>query len=99
MVETDVEILDFTEINPKKIDLEEFLSKIKNKSYRFSIQSKPASSELGLNQWQNVYTLSVSQKEKTTDFKLNQIIYFEPKEKKFGSKTKTVWEVKLGDIQ
>ncbi len=99
MVETDVEILDFTEINPKKIDLEEFLSKIEKQSYQFSIHSKTASSELGLNQWQNTYTLSVSQKEKTTDFKVNQIIYFEPKEKKFGTKTKIVWEVKLGGFK
>ncbi len=99
LTHSEIEIPDFTETNPKKMDLEEFLSKIENKSYQFHIDSKPNSSEAGFNQWQNSYKLSVSRNNKTNDFKVNQIIYFEPKEKKFGSKTKTVWEVKLGDIQ
>lgn len=94
-----IEVSDFTSDNPKKINLEELLSKIENQSYQFHIQSQSASTEIGFNKWQNSYVLSVSQKEKTVDFKIHQTIYFEPKEKKFGTKTKTVWEIKLGNIQ
>src|SRR5690606_8736952 len=89
----------FTEAQPNEIDLETFLFKVENKSYQFNIESGRSSDEIGFNQWVNSYVLSVSQKGKTIEFELEQTIYFEPKEKEFGNKTKTVWEVKLGDIQ
>ncbi|MDY0090548.1 MAG: hypothetical protein RBR78_09305 [Flavobacteriaceae bacterium] len=99
MVENGIEIPDFTELNPVKINLPKFLSKIENQSILFKIKSDRNPTEAGFNQWTNPYVLSVSQNGKTTEFEVEQIIYFEPKEKQFGSKTKTVWEIKLGDIQ
>lgn len=94
-----IEIFDFTAVGVKKTDLKEFLFKIENQSYEFRIESQSTSNEIGLNQWQNSYVLSVSQKEKRIDFNVDQIIYFEPKEKKFGTKSKKVWEIKLGNMQ
>src|SRR5690606_12528604 len=37
-----IEVLDFTAGKPKKINLEEFLSKIENQSYQFHIESQSA---------------------------------------------------------
>ena len=99
MVEIGIEIPDFTEPNLVKIDLAKFLFKIENQSILFKIKSDQNPTEAGFNQWTNPYVLSVSRNGKTSEFEVEQIIYFEPKEKKFGSKTKTVWEIKLGDVQ
>lgn len=99
MVESEMEILDFTRPVPVEIDLEGFLSKIEDQSFQFKIISGQNHGEVGMNHWMNSYVLSVSRNGKTSEFDVEQIIYFEPKEKQFGSKTKTVWEVKLGDIQ
>jgi len=99
LTKNQITLPDFTEAQPNEIDLETFLFKVENQSYQFNIESGRSSDEIGFNQWVNSYVLSVSQKGKTIEFELEQTIYFEPKEKEFGNKTKTVWEVKLGDIQ
>jgi hypothetical protein len=98
LTDSDMEILDFTSTVPSEIELDKFLSKIENQSFEFKIKSVQNSAETGSNDWINSYLLSVIQNGKTSDFKLNQTINFEPKEKQFGSKTKTVWEMKLGDV-
>ena len=99
LTKNQISIPNFTKAQSSEIDLETFLSEIENQSYQFSIKSGKSLDEIGFNQWVNSYVLWVSRKEKTIEFELEQIIYFEPKEKQFGNKTKTVWEVKLGDIQ
>lgn len=99
MVENEFKMPDFTQSDAAEISLEEFLSKIENQSFQFKVKSRQNPGELGMNHWMNSYVLSVSRNGKTSEFDVEQIIYFEPKEKQFGSKTKTVWEVKLGDIQ
>lgn len=99
LTESGFSLPDFTNPNSDEISLEKFLSKIENQFYQFKIKSTKNSSEIGFNQWTNSYVLWVSQNKNSSEFDLEQIIYFEPKEKQFGSKTKTVWEIKLGNIQ
>lgn len=99
MVENEFKMPDFTQPNPNEISLEEFLPKIENQSFQFKVKSRKNPNELGRNQWTNHYVLSVSRNETTSEFEVEQTIYFEPQEKQFGSKTKTVWEMKLGDVQ
>lgn len=99
MTDSDMELPDFTTLASAKIGLETFLSKIENQSIQFKIKSAQSSGETGLNSWINSYTLSVTQNGKTSDFNLNQTIYFTSAEKQFGSKTKSVWEIKLGNIE
>ncbi len=99
MVNGEVQIPDFSKADSDKISLGEFLSEIENKSFQFKIKLHQNPDELEMNQWTNPYVLSVSRNETNSEFEVEQIIYFEPKEKQFGSKTKTVWEMKLGDIQ
>ena len=99
MADAQMRFRDFTKSTQPEIGFIEFLSKIENKSYRFEIKSGQNSGELGLNEWVNSYVLVVFHKKNRSEFEVNQIIRFEPLEKKFGSKTKTVWEINLGDIQ
>lgn len=99
LAESSFSLPDFTTSNLGEIELGAFIAKIENQSYEFKIKSTKNSSEIGFNQWTNSYVLLVSQNKNSSEFELEQIIYFEPKEKKFGSKTKTVWEIKLGNIQ
>lgn len=99
MTDSDMELPDFTASTSAEIGLETFLSTIENQSIQFNIKSSQNSGETGINSWINSYILSVTQSGKTSDFKLNQTIYFTSDEKQFGSKTKSVWEIKLGDIE
>lgn len=99
MVDNDFEIPDFTTDNQKEISLEKLLSKIENQNIQFKIKTGQTPTEVEINHWTNPYILRISQNGKTTEFKVEQTIYFEPKEKKFGSKLKTVWETKLGDLE
>lgn len=99
MAEAEMVTPDFTDAANTNIGLEEFLSKIENRSYRFEIKSRQIPGEVGQNHWANPYVLAVSQNGETSEFEVEQTIYFEPIEKKFGSKTKTVWGIKLGDIE
>lgn len=97
LVQLDIKILDFMSYEPNLIGLSSFLSKIENKSYYFEIVSAGKPLDLGINQWINPYRLKVTQKGKALEFDLIQIIYFEPKQKQFGSHSKSVWEIKLGN--
>lgn len=97
--DSDMKLPDFTALTSAEIGLETFLSKIENQSIQFKIKSGQNSGETGLNHWINSYALSVTQNGKTSDFELNQTIYFTSEEKQFGSRTKSVWEIKLGDIE
>lgn len=91
-------IPDFIHPSAEALTLDKFLSKIENRSWEFSIRSAEDPGAIGINNWVNAYTLSLKQEGETLNFIVNQTIYFQPLEKQFGSKSKTVWEMKLGDI-
>lgn len=99
MVDNNLKIPDFTIENPKEISFEKLLSKIENQNIQFKIKIGQTPTEVEINHWINPYILRISQNGKPTEFKVEQTIYFEPKEKKFGSKLKTVWETKLGNLE
>lgn len=92
-----IKMLDFTQPSKSEISLQDFLTLIRNESYQFQILEQPISKELEWNQWTNSYTIQVKKGVYSTDYVIRQIILFHPMEKRFGSKTKTVWEIKLGN--
>lgn len=98
MVAPEIEIVDFTQEIPNEIGLAELLSKIENQNYTFQLKSHLKSSETAINHWTNSYKLSIIKGQKIKEIAVNHQIYFQPEEKQFGSKTKTVWEIRLGDI-
>jgi len=91
-------LADFTDANLPEITLPYLLPKIENNYYHFSIQEEIFSDEPEPKNWTNYYELMVKQGNEAVTYSLGQEILFTPIEKKFGSKSKTVWEMKLGDI-
>ncbi len=89
----ETELLDFTNPDLTEIEIDNLLSKILNRNYTFKIKPLESSEKVDLNQWTNQYELSVND----VTITINQIIYFKPVQKHFGSKTKTVWDMKLGN--
>lgn len=92
-----IKMLDFTRSSKSEISLQDFLKLILNESYQFQILEQPISKELECNQWTNLYTIQVKKGANISDYLIQQIILFQPMKKRFGSKTKTVWEIKLGN--
>jgi len=90
----ETEIQDFLGSN-EKLPLREFLEKYQNSKQKLYIVSKKNEQQVFQNSWLNVYQIKTDSG-KTID--LQQMISFEINEKKFGSKTKEVWELKLGEI-
>lgn len=79
-------------------NLDEFLASIEYKNWKFEVNEIKSSSNIQLDHWINSYTLKVEQGKKTFKETIQQTIYFTPIQKKFGTKTKTVWALKLGTI-
>lgn len=80
-------------------NLDEFLASIENKNWKFEVSEIQSSSNIQLDHWINSYSLKIEQEKKTLKETIQQTIYFTPIQKKFGSKTKTVWTLKLGTIE
>lgn len=90
----EVQIQDFLDSN-EIVSLRSFLEKYQNSKQIVQILSKKNEKQIFQNSWLNIYQIKTNS-EKTID--LQQIISFEIQEKKFGNKTKEVWELKLGEL-
>lgn len=91
-------VFDLTDSVVKFIQLPELLTKIENQGYQFEISEIESSKNISLYEWENSYNLKIT-KGKDPQFKnVTQTIIFEPIEKHFGNKTKTVWEIKLNEM-
>lgn len=89
----DILVIDLTSDELPSISLDKFLQKIECKKYQFDVSNAISSQVIGFNEWYN--QLDVLYNEKVIS--LQQQIFFSPNEKNFGSKTQTVWEIKLGE--
>jgi len=94
----EIEVLDFTDSATNLIDLSELLEKIKNQDYKFEIDEMESSENISLYEWENSYQLKISKGENFQIRSISQCIIFEPLEKKFGKKSKLVWEMKLDEM-
>ncbi|WP_289659362.1 hypothetical protein [Flavobacterium panacagri] len=93
-----IKVYDFLSSEKKLINISTLFNKIENKSYRFILKSPFNSIESESDNWVNQYHLSVTNGIIEYNFSINQKIYFNSTEKYFGTKSKTVWEIKLGEI-
>ncbi|MDR2205397.1 MAG: hypothetical protein LBE36_04500 [Flavobacteriaceae bacterium] len=91
--DSDVEIADFLG-DGKNLSLRKFLRKYQNSGISIDVISEKSSAEIGENSWFNEYEIEIGGKKMF----LKQNIYFQKTDKKFGNKTKQVWEIKLGEI-
>lgn len=97
--DTNTAIKDITAQNPDKITLQQFLNTVeKSSKTTFTVekmQSSPVSFE---DYWVNTYTLIIETGTEITSKTLQQKIYFHTEQKQFGSTTKEVWTLKLGEL-
>jgi len=93
-----IEMIDLTIENDSKISLQDLLHKIENQNIKFEVLSTQTSSDIAQNHWQMNYKIQVKKDDDKSSKELQQIIYFEPINKQFGSKSKTVWSIKLGAV-
>lgn len=93
-----IEVMDFTNSNKIYIQLSELLRKIENENFQFEIDKIESSKNISLYEWKNSYNLNITKENNTQVINLSQAIIFEPIEKHFGNKIKTVWEIKLNEM-
>jgi hypothetical protein len=99
LIETsEFQILNVWETKEDFFSLEEFLKEIDSKNYQFKVENLKISNHLKSDHWVNSYDLKILKGKETIVENVEQIIYFQPEEKQFGSKTKIVWNLKLGSI-
>ena len=93
-----MEVMDFTTSSIKLIALTELLKKIENQNYTFEISKIESSENISLYEWENFYQLKITKGNHSEIRKVSQAIIFEPLEKRFGNKSKLVWELKLNEM-
>lgn len=95
-----IEVIGFSSEKNKKLSLTDFLKNVENQKMKFKLKDKTESiPEIFDNYWISEYSLEIESSQEKSVRKITQKIYFNPKNKKFGSNTKEVWEIKLGEIE
>jgi hypothetical protein len=92
-INSDVQIADFIGENGN-LTLQKFIRKYKNSGLQIDIISQKSSSDISFDFWLNFYEIEIEGKK----ISIKQKVYFQKINKKFGNKTKEIWEIKLGEI-
>lgn len=98
MFSKDVKVIDFMADSNSTILLSSFLKKLvqSNETIKFSISNVATQSES--DQQSTSYTLQIKKQNKVIDYQLTQLFTISLVDKKFGSKTKQVTLITLGEI-
>lgn len=91
-------VVDITSKEKRSIKLDNLLQKIVNKNYTFKL-SDIENSIVAQDFWTTKYNLEVTQNKQSKTLELFSKIYFQPIEKRFGTKIKEVWTLLLGEIE
>ena len=97
--DTSINIPDPTSDNLDKITLEQLLDTMeKRRKTTFTLVGMQSSPVTFADYWVNTFTLEIKTGTHKTTKTLQQKIYFHPEQKTFGSTTKEVWTLKLGEV-
>jgi len=91
------EIVDFLSDEEKQISIDDFLSKIESKNYGFAT-SHQFNSNVDFHSWECSYQLKIYFGNDFEVKNVKQNITFFPVEKAFGTNSKTVWNIYLGNF-
>ena len=80
------------------IPLNEFLTKCKAKSVSILVSDFQENNTVSDTFFTFQYKMNVTIDNKTANYIVNQKVYFFPSEKQFGTQSKQVWQLKLGDM-
>ena len=99
-ISKEVNIIDFTSTERKIIALDKFLLRLKEeKNVRFIILNETKSKTTFSDYWMNSYDVLVTKGTISETISVHHKIYFSPMEKQFGSSSKEVWNILLGEIE
>lgn len=90
-------IVDYISEEKSTILLKDFLTKIENKNYSFTVSSFE-NSIVANDFWTTQYQLAITQNEKIMQLQLFQKVSFKPIIKTFGTTKKEVWTLFLGEV-
>lgn len=91
-------VIDFTSSENEQISLSKLLEKIKRKNYTLRI-SGLENSIVAQDFWTTKYNLEVNEGLQRCSIEIYSKVIFMPIQKKFGSKTKEVWTLFLGEME
>lgn len=97
-VESQPKVLDFTSSENKSIPLNKLLDKIKKKNYIFKL-TNIENSIVAADFWTTKYNLEVKEGNQRCNLEVFSKVIFKPVEKQFGSNSKEVWVLFLGNME
>ena len=90
-------VLDLTSSENKTIEIFSFLNKISNKNYFFSLSNSEKIDSNKFGGWNLSFDISVKQNNQSKTISVLQKVYFDEQLKTFGSKSKWVRSIVLGN--
>lgn len=97
-VDGEQKVVDFTTSENELITLDKLLEKIQDKNYSFNL-SAIENSIVAEDFWTTKYNLEVLQNNQSCTMEIFTKVLFRPMQKKFGTKTKEVWTLFLGEME
>lgn len=97
-VDEEQKVVDFTTSENKPITLNKLLEKIQEKNYSFNL-SAIENSIVAQDFWTTKYNLEVLEGNQRCTIEVFTKVVFKPVTKKFGTKTKEIWTLFLGEME
>ncbi|WP_339889413.1 hypothetical protein [uncultured Flavobacterium sp.] len=97
-IQKHIKVVDFVSSENNPILLDKLLDKIENKNYKFkltAIENSIVASDF----WTTKYNLEVIETNQRCSIEVFSKIIFKPVDKKFGSTTKEIWTLFLGEME
>lgn len=95
---TTVSLKDIFNETDKSITLNQFLTQCKEKFVSILVSDFEENNIISDTFFTFQYKINATINNKTTTYTINQKVYFFPSEKQFGTQTKNVWQLKLGEF-
>ena len=93
-----LDVVDVTTKEKKPVKIDQLLAKIAYKNYRFNLTAIESSIAVQ-DFWTTNYSLEVRKDEVQHTVEVFTKVIFKPVQKQFGSKTKEVWSLYLGEME
>ena len=93
-----VKVVDVVSSENNQITLDKLLEKLENKNFKFKL-SAIENSIVVLDFWTTKYNLEVVEINQRCSIEVLSKVIFKPIDKKFGSKTKEIWTLFLGEME
>ncbi len=97
-IHKNVTVVDVVSSENNPIALHKLLDKIENKNYKFKLTGIE-NSIVAQDFWTTKYNLEVVETNQRCSIEVFSKVIFKPIEKKFGSKTKEIWTLFLGEME